>query len=186
MIAASAALAAALALPAVGESSAPPNAPARPSKPSASTEHVDVFAGYSYFHSGSAGLHGFEASASYPVTREIRIVADLALQFGSFAGADLSESEVLLGARHDWTLDRFRPFAEVLVGLAHHSESFASPGGSLESGGTHFAFGPGLGTDYRLSESWRARLDFTLLLVNAGGFEASPRVSAGIVYVFAR
>jgi len=147
-------------------------------------EHVHLFAGYSYLHSGSADLHGFQASASYPAWREIRIVGDVAMQFGSFAGADLTEYEVLLGVRHDWKLDRFRPYAEVLIGLAHHSESFATPEGDLESGGTHFAFGPGIGTDYRFTPSWRARVGLSLLFVSAGGWETSPRISAGVVYVF--
>jgi hypothetical protein len=179
-----AALAVLLALPAAGAAAPPSKPPVRKTAPAPASEHADLFAGYSYLHSGSASLHGLAASVSYPVWRNVRVVGDVGLQFGSFAGADLSEYEVLIGARRYWAVDRFRPFAELLTGIAHHSESFAAPDGALESGGTEFAIGPSVGADYRLADAWRARLGLALLFVHGGGWETDPRLSAGVVYSF--
>jgi hypothetical protein len=184
---AGAALAFILVLPAAGMA-APPSktskAAARPSAPAPEPERLDLFAGYSYLHSGSASLHGLSASVSYPVWRNVRVVGDLGMQFGNFAGADLSEYELLVGARRYWTVDRFRPFAELLTGVAHHSESFTAPDATLESGGTDFAIGPSVGADYRLTGAWRARLGVALLFVHGGGWETDPRLSVGVVYTF--
>ncbi len=135
---------------------------------------ADVFGGYSFVHAGEANLNGWQLSGSYPAWRSLSLVVDLSGHYGGFAGADLSQVELLVGARHYWRWNRFRPFAELLVGGVRHEASFATADGDISSSGTDFAFSPGFGADYRVTRAWSARAAFDLLLVHGGGWEARP------------
>jgi len=145
---------------------------------------ADAFGGYSFVHAGEANLNGWQLSASYPAWRSLSLVADLSGHYGGFAGADLSQVEFLVGARRSWRPNRFRPFAEFLMGGVRHKASIATSDEDISSSGTNFAFSPGFGADYRLTRAWWARAAFDLLLVNGGSWEADPRLSVGAVYRF--
>lgn len=138
-------------------------------------------------NAGAANLNGWQVSGSYPSWRSLSLVADLAGHYGSFAGADLSQIELLVGARRYWRWNRLCPFAELLFGGVRHEASVVSVDGILRSSGTDFGVAPGFGADYRVTGGWSARAAFDLLLVDGdGGWEADPRLSLGAVYRFGR
>jgi hypothetical protein len=165
----------------------PKTKPAAKAMPAATPrEQADVFGGYSFIQAGAANLNGGHVSASFPSWRSLSLVGDVAGHFGAFAGADLSQVELLVGARRYWRWNRFKPFAEVLVGGVRHKASLAGTDGPLSSSGTDLGVSPGFGADCRVTRSWSARAAFDLLLVHGGGWEADPRVSVGAVYRFGR
>jgi hypothetical protein len=135
---------------------------------------------------GSARLHGGQVSISHPFWRSISLVGDLSGHFGSYAGADLTQYELLAGGRRYWRWSSFRPFAEVLVGVVRHETSAGTSEGEIRSTGTDLAVAPGVGADHGLTDAWSARAALDLLLVRAGGWEADPRLSLGVVYRFGR
>jgi opacity protein-like surface antigen len=154
-------------------------------KPAAkSPERADVFGGYSFVRAGSAHLNGWQVSASLPFRRSLSLVGDLSGHYGSFAGADLSQTELMVGARRYWHRHRIRPFAELLAGGVRHKASIVAGDTTLSSTGTDLGVSPGVGADYRLTRSWAARAAFDLLLVHGGGWETDPRLSVGAVYRF--
>ena len=162
---------------------AAPRAKPRPAS-ATSQERLDAFAGYSFVRAGEASLNGWHLSAAYPSWRSLSLVADLSGHYGGFAGADLSQIEILVGVRRYSRWNAFRSFAEFLVGATRHKASFAAPAGVITSSGTDLTVALGLGADYRVMGAWSARAAFNLLLVRAGGWEADPRVSIGAVYRF--
>ena len=159
-------------------------APTKAKQSPKAQERADVFGGYSYVNAGEANLNGWQVSGSYPSWRSLSLVADLAGHYGSFAGADLSQIELLVGARRYWRWNRFRPFAELLVGGVRHEASVVSVDGTISSSGTDFGVAPGFGADYRVTGGWSARAAFDLLLLDGSGFEVDPRLSIGAVYRF--
>lgn len=168
-------------------SAAAPQSRSRPAKASSSSsEGTDLFLGYSLVKAGSARLHGGQLSISHPFWRSISLVGDLSGHFGSYAGADLRQYELLAGGRRYWRWNSFRPYAEVLVGVVRHETSVGTSEGEIKSTGTDFAVAPGVGADYGLTDAWSARAALDLLLVRGGGWEADPRFSLGVVYRFGR
>ncbi len=136
-------------------------------------------------NAGASNLHGWHLSASFPSWRSLSLVGDLAGHYGSFAGADLSQIELLVGVRRYWRWNRFRPFGELLLGGVRHEASVVSVDGTLSSSGTDFGVAPGFGADYLVTRGWSARAAFDLLLVDgSGGWEADPRLSLSAVYRF--
>jgi opacity protein-like surface antigen len=150
-----------------------------------SPERADVFGGYSFVQAGAAHLNGWRLSASHP-WRSLSLVADVSGHYGGFAGADLSQTELMVGARRSWRGHGIRPFAELLAGGVRHKASIVAADTTLSSSGTDLGVSPGFGADYRLTRSWAARAAFDLLLVHGGGWEADPRLSVGAVYRFGR
>jgi hypothetical protein len=149
-----------------------------------SREGPDLFAGYSFVQAGEANLNGWHLSASYPSWRSLSLVADVSGHYGDFAGADLSQLQIMVGARRYWRWNAFRPLAQVLIGGARHKASFAAPDGVISSSGTDVTVALGLGADHRVRGAWSARAAFDLLLVRGGGWEADPRLSIGAAYRF--
>jgi hypothetical protein len=155
-------------------------ASARPAGPS-------VFLGYSYVHAGDAGLHGLRLDASRPLRPAWALVVDVAGHWGSFAGADLGQLELRVGARRSWRVWRLRPYADLGLGLARQTAAADGPGGRVSTAHTRFLVGPGAGVDRPLGSRWAVRATFDLLLVRAEGeWDADPRLSAGAVYRFGR
>jgi hypothetical protein len=170
----------ALAAPAMA---APQAARRQPAKATAEAG-PDLFGGYSYTRSGEAGLNGVQFSFSTPYRRSLRLVADLAVHSGSFAGADLSQLTLMVGARLvSRPGPRLRPFAQALLGIAHTSTKVSSVG--LESSSTGFGPALGVGADYGLSRRLSARGQAELLLLHSGGgWDSDPRLSVGVAYRF--
>lgn len=171
--------------PAPPAGAAAPPAKRKPA-PAARGERPDVFVGFSLTEAGSARLSGWTVSGSHPLWRSVSLVGDLSGHYGSYAGADLTEIEFLVGGRRHWRWRGFLPFGELLLGGVRHEASVATPDGSLSATGTDLAVAPGIGADYRLDRRWAARVGLNVRFVHAGAWEADPRAAIGIVYRFSR
>lgn len=152
-------------------------------KPAASRPGPDLFGGYSYAHAGQARLNGWALAGTYPLRGDLRLVADLAGHFGSFAGADLSQLSLMAGARWTWRKHSVSPFAEGLLGVVRSNTTV--PSASLSESATDGALAIGGGVDYRLAARWAARGLVQLRFVRGHGtWDADPRISLGVVYRF--
>jgi hypothetical protein len=147
------------------------------------------------FVNNRQNLNGWEAAAGVHVLPLLRIVADFSGHYGPTVGSGASRThqhtylfgpEVSLPAR-------VSPFAHVLFGVSHQTESFAffplnSVGDNsvLASNRTGFASAIGGGIDLKLiSHVWIRPIQFDYLLTRLGGStQNQPRVSAGIVLHF--
>jgi opacity protein-like surface antigen len=178
-------LAATVALAAALASAAPQRATPKPRAPETGP---DLFGGYSYTHAGEASLHGWGLAGTYPFRGAWSAVADLSGHYGSFAGADLGQLAFMAGLR--WSArpgSRLRPFAEGLVGPARTSASIDTAGGSVSDADTDWGIALGGGLDYRLNGRWSARgLVHLRLLWGEGATDEDPRFSLGAVYRFGR
>lgn len=145
----------------------------------------DLFAGYSYTHAGEASLHGWELTGSFPIRGRLRIAADLAGHYGSFAGADLKQVNLLAGPRMAWRLHRVTPFAQLLIGVVKETAEVATTDATLTDSATHFGTTLGGGADYRLAKRWAVRGQVELLFLHAeGAWDTDPRLALGAVYRF--
>ena len=147
----------------------------------------DVSAAYSFLRAGEAHLHGADVSASFRFRPRWRLLGDLSLHSGSFAGTHLKQTNFMAGARRLFSPGRhWQPFAQVMLGGAHSTSTFE---GSevLISSQTSWGGTVGLGTDYRLSPHWaiRGQGDY-LILHSSAGWDGDPRLSLGLAYRFPR
>ena len=158
----------------------------------------NVFFGYSYSRgttstqASSAGtggstinMNGWEASVEGKYLPWLGVVADLDWHYGSERIAPIqvsaSRHQIMFGPRASIVRGRYTPFAQVLIGVAHHSDS-----GTLTSDSdTSFATAIGGGVDYNLLKvvAARGQLDYlhTSLFSNSQGH---IRLSMGLVFRF--
>lgn len=139
-------------------------------------DKVELSASYSYmnFHSSpSVSMNGWELSGQYKVKSWLGGVAD----FGGVYGSGGSVHTFLLGPQISWPA-RVSPFAHVLVGGAHFSESGLSD--------TSFSTAIGVGIDAKIARgfSWRVIQGEYLATRFFGGTQNNARVSTGIVFHF--
>jgi opacity protein-like surface antigen len=149
------------------------------------TTSPELSASYSFLRAGEANLHGAGASASFHFWRSTRLVADLSLHTGSFAGADLQQLNFMGGLRRVFRDDeRGQPFGQVLLGGARSRSKLADV---LDASQTRWGGALGAGIDYRLSDRWavRGQGDY-LVLHSSGGWDGDPRLSVGLAYRFTR
>ena len=164
----------------------------------------NVFVGYSYMSadlvSGTrTNLNGWNGSVEDKVLPFIGIVADFSGHYGSAplavnptctaviggSCASLSGStnihSFLFGPRVSASVGKLRPFAHILVGASHMSESSSL----LSSSDTSFAYALGGGVDYHLIPliSWRVQADWlqTRFFSNT---QNNVRISTGIAFRF--
>ena len=64
----------------------------------------DVSATYSFLRAGEAHLHGADVSASFRFRSRWRLLGDLSLHSGSFAGTHLKQTNFMAGAGPQTTL----------------------------------------------------------------------------------
>ena len=159
----------------------------------------NVFIGYSFENTSSSSLNldvtrpnlqGWEASLEGKVLPVLGIVADFSGHYGtdSFtedtpngplsASVTGHEAEVMFGPRVSISVARFRPFAEVEIGVGHMSTN----GNGSD---TTWATAVGGGLDYRIVRpvAWRFEGDY----VSTHFFNATQqnlRLSTGIVFRF--
>lgn len=147
--------------------------------------------------SADINMNGWEASAEGKFLPWIGIVADFDWHYG---GHDLTQNcealpgcipkpfrlnasrhTVLFGPRASVTFGRYTPFAEVLIGLAHQTDT----GGGISNSQNTFASAIGGGLDYKLLKgiAWRGQLD-SIHTSFFGGTQNNIRVSTGIVFRF--
>ena len=92
----------------------------------------NVFFGYSYARTpivthDSSSLNGWEGSLEGKFLPWIGLVADIDGHYGSESyngiGANVTTHNALFGPRVSFSVKRFRPFGEFLVGVSHASRS---------------------------------------------------------------
>jgi hypothetical protein len=160
----------------------------------------NVFFGYSYYTTNlssidRANTNGWEASVEGKLIPWVGIVADFDSHYGSqnFVGscvapvpsgpcpfsADVTEHNFLFGPRVSFSIGRFRPYAEGMIGAAHVSVN------NGVGSDTSFASALGGGLDYKIIKliAWRFQGDY----INTRFFSTSQnnlRISTGIVARF--
>ena len=147
----------------------------------------DVSAAYSFLGAGEAHLHGAGLSASFRFRPRWRLLADLSLHSGSFAGTHVKQTNFMAGARRLFSPGRhWQPFAQAMLGGAHSTTTFEGSE-ALSASQTSGGGAVGLGTDYRLSPQWaiRGQGDY-LILHSSAGWDGDPRLSLGLAYRFPR
>jgi len=167
-----------------GASAAARARPAAKAKAKARADGTDLSASYSFLRSGEAHLHGADLSASFPLQRSWRLLGDLSVHSGSFAGADLKQVNFMGGLRRLFGGRTWQPFGQAMIGGSHATSRFSDV---LASSQTGWGGALGAGVDYRLSPRWalRGQGDYLLLHWDAG-WDADPRLSIGLAYRFPR
>jgi opacity protein-like surface antigen len=149
----------------------------------------NVFFGYSYDRTpivshDTSSLNGWDASLEGKFLPWVGLVVDIDGHSGShnYGGlnADITAHNVLLGPRVSVSVKRFRPFAELLIGVGHVSRS-----NGISDSDTSFADAVGGGLDYRVFGplTVRAQLDW----INTRFYSTSQngvRFSTGIAIHF--
>jgi len=114
----------------------------------------NAFFGYSYDRTSvvsndTTNTNGWEATLEGKFLPWIGLVADVDGHYGShnYGGinADIAAHNVLFGPRVSVQVQRFRPFAEFLVGVGHISRS-----NGISDSDTNYAEAVGGGLDYRV------------------------------------
>ncbi|HET7441337.1 MAG TPA: outer membrane beta-barrel protein [Terriglobales bacterium] len=149
--------------------------------------------------SNPANVNGWNGSLEGKVLPFVGIVADLSGHYGSptvtvecgfVAGCTPTTEKattrlynVLFGPRLSVSVGKFTPFAHVLVGVGHVSETASAPAFSHSS--TSFADALGGGIDYKLIKgiAWRGQLDF-LQDRFFSNTQNNFRFSTGVVFRF--
>lgn len=150
----------------------------------------NVYLGYSYYNTDVTGnrgsLNGWEGSLEGKLFPFIGIVADFSGDYGSLnfptSSGTINSSahilDVLFGPRVSFSVGKFRPFAEVMIGASHATTNgFGSD--------SSFATGVGGGLDYKLIKlvAWRIEGDYVhSSLFN--GPQGNARISTGIAVHF--
>lgn len=163
----------------------------------------NVFFGYSYSKmqvvsssafatSGGNGWHGSVEGKFLPW---IGLVGELDWHYGgnlltncvgtgctaSLVHVNASRHDILFGPRVSVSYRRYRPFAELLLGVTHQTDSAASQINSE----TGFASAVGGGLDYKLVKGVAARLQLDSIHQSLfGRGNSNLRVSTGIVFKF--
>jgi hypothetical protein len=155
----------------------------------------NLFFGYSYYNTNLTGnrgrLNGWEGSLEGKIFPFIGIVGDFSGDYGSlsfpvFCGpgvcpqvsASAHIENVLFGPRFSVPVGKFRPFGEVMIGVAHaNTNGFGSD--------TSFSTALGGGLDYRLIRlvAWRFEGDYVRTTL-FHGTQHNARISTGIAVHF--
>ena len=149
----------------------------------------NVFFGYSYDRTSivsndTTNLNGWEATLEGKFLPWIGLVADIDGHYGSHsfsgASANVTAHNVLFGPRVSVQVQRYRPFAEFLVGVSHISRS-----NGISDSNTSFANAVGGGLDYRIfgPVTLRGQLDWINTRFYGQG-QNGVRFSTGIAFHF--
>jgi outer membrane immunogenic protein len=159
---------------------------------------IEFGANYNYVHAnlppggcGCFSLQGGSAWGAFSLTRNFAVVGELAIQHasGATAGQDLTLTSYTVGPRFAWPgSERFRPFAQALIGGAHAGGSLA-PGASAGFPGSpnSFAFLAGGGLDLSLNRHFSLRAfeaDYYLTHFANGvnDHQNNLRISVGLIF----
>jgi Outer membrane protein beta-barrel domain len=163
----------------------------------------NAFVGYSYsgarvFAPGSnSGINanGWEGSVEGKFFPWIGVVADLDWHYGGhdftactpapciprIVTVNASRHDLLFGPRASISRGRYTPFAELLLGLMHQTDS----GGGISNSDTGFAFAVGGGVDYKLIKGVAARVQLDSIHNSLfGRSQSNLRISTGVVFKF--
>jgi hypothetical protein len=159
----------------------------------------NIFFGYSYYNTDlssidRANTNGWEGTFEGRALPHLGLLVDISGHYGSqnFAGgivcgigcspttfnANVAVRNVLFGPRVSASIGRFRPFAEVEVGIGHVNANLAGSD-------TSFATAIGGGLDYRIIRpvAWRFQGDYVETRF-FGTTQNNVRLSTGIVLRF--
>jgi len=163
----------------------------------------NVFFGYSYsrgqtfsvFGDNKINTNGWEGSLEGKFLPWLGGVADFDWHYG---GSDVfgciglpcipkkfrvnaSRHNVLFGPRASISMGRYTPFAQFLLGIAHHTDT----GGGFSNSDTGFSTAVGGGLDYKLVKgvAWRVQGD-DIRAHLFGSSQSYLRISTGIVFKF--
>jgi Outer membrane protein beta-barrel domain len=156
-----------------------------------SSDHVEVFGGYSYMNPDftstvSNGASGWDVSATVNVMRHAGIVADFSgfsptgANAGNVSPASAAYHTFLGGPQASIRMGRIKPFARFLMGATRGS--LTHPGNQFGGDFSHFTYGAGGGVDLELDRWFALRGQVDWLHVGSQGNVA--RVSAGLVFRF--
>jgi opacity protein-like surface antigen len=177
-----------------------------------STDHVEVFGGYSFVTGDFTGtfadrsthlLNGWNASAAFKPNRFFSFVADFSGYYPSYTEPGVGaltfsarSHSFLFGPQASLRLSKVEPFAHVLLGLTHVSYPVPSGGGCpqcVASSDNSFAYALGGGIDFDLTHHFALRGQADLF---HNGFSSSDnqltyrfhqwnaRISTGLVFRF--
>ncbi len=163
------------------------------------------FVGYSYLRGqtftlsnpfaatgGPASMSGWEASVEGKYLPWLGAIADLDWHYGGrdtrcFVGScppfrvNASRDDLLFGPRVSKSFGKYRPFAQLLLGVAYQSDK----GGGISNSDTTFARALGAGVDYTLVRSLALRGQIDVIHTSFfGGGQNNVRFSTGIVFRF--
>ena len=149
----------------------------------------NVFFGYSYDRTSitsndTSNLNGWEATLEGKFAPWIGLVADVDGHYGSHnylgTNADIAAHNVLFVPRVSVRVQRFRPFAEFLVGVGHISRS-----NGISDSDTSFVDAVGGGLDYKIFGplTLRGQLDWINTRFYGQG-QNGVRLSTGIALHF--
>jgi hypothetical protein len=149
----------------------------------------NVFFGYSYDRTSvssndTSNLNGWDATLEGKFLPWIGLVVDVDGHYGSHdylgTNANIAAHNVLFGPRVSVQVQRFRPFAEFLVGAGHISRS-----NGISDSNTSFADAVGGGLDYRVfgPVTLRGQLDWINTRFYGQG-QNGVRLSTGIAIHF--
>jgi len=158
----------------------------------------NVFFGYSYDHtpisSGDSGsLNGWDFALEGKVAPWVGLVVDVDGHYGSRdypvvcngtcpgpLNANIAEHNFIFGPRVSVQVQRFRPFAEFLIGGAHVSRS-----SGISDSNTSFADAVGGGLDYRVAGPFalRGQLDWVNTRFYGQG-QNGVRLNLGVAFHF--
>ena len=140
----------------------------------------NVFFGYSYnraeiVSNDATNLNGWDASLEGKFLPWVGIVGD----FGGTYGHNITEHNFLFGPRVSVEVNRYRPFAELMIGASHISLGKGGPSD------TSFGNAVGGGLDYRVAGpvAVRGQLDWIHTRFFGNG-QNDIRFSTGIVVHF--
>lgn len=160
-----------------------------------SSDHVEVFGGYSYMNSDftssvSNGVSGWNVSATARVVRYVGIVAD----FSGFSpagalpcpacgsGPFASYHAFLGGPQVSISIRRIKPFAHFLMGATRGSHTYTD----FQYGGdfSYFTYGAGGGVDFGLNRRFALRGQANWLHIGSPSASNVARASTGLVFRF--
>ena len=173
-----------------------------------SSDHVEVFGGYSYaardFSGGtipvSALNRGWNASLNLKLNRPLGIVSDFGGYYnhenssgvciGGMTSCSSKVYTVMFGPQFSLPLPKFTPFAHALFGVAHASQNGTSPLDPFQGNNSPvFALGGGL--DYYVTRHFalRAQADYLLTRFTYSDNQLhfnnnDARISVGLVVRF--
>jgi len=162
----------------------------------------EVGVDYNYVHTnappggcGCFSMNGGDAWIAYNLPRSFAVIAQVASQHASNiagSGTDLRLSSYLFGSRYSLhNSTRFVPFAQVLLGGAHASGSFAPGSAGYPGSANAFAMTVGGGLDLKLSmrfavRAFEADYYFTEFANRVNDHQNNLRVSAGLIFRFGK
>jgi opacity protein-like surface antigen len=166
----------------------------------------NVYFGYTYYNTdlslNRGNLNGFQATLEGKVVPMLGFVADFTGHYGSLnfpvfcslctgpttAIANAHQYEAMFGPRVSFPAGKFRPFAEVEVGVGHVTTNASAATGNAIIGfvsDTSYATALGGGLDYKIFSriAWRLEGDYVRTRFFSVG-QNNYRLSTGIAFHF--